>query len=138
MKTKVFNKGFTLIELMVVVAIVGILAAIAYPSYTRYVADARRADAQTNMFELAQFMERYYVSNGRYTTQTGAAPDLPFTKTPRDGADEFYTLALNNVSNSTYTLTATIKVTTGDSCGNLTLTHNGVKGASKGSIDDCW
>ncbi len=138
MKTKNSNKGFTLIELMIVVAIVGILAAVAYPAYDRYVRDARRADARTNLLELAQFMERYYTINARYTDSSAAAPSLPFDEAPKDGSDKFYDLSLSNVTATTYTLTASPKgAMSGDTCGDLTLEHTGVKGAG-GSIDDCW
>ena len=85
-------RGFTLIELMIAVAVVGILAAIAYPSYQEHVRKARRADAQTALLELAQFMERHYTANGRYLTTAGAAPVLPFDAAPKDGATKYYNI----------------------------------------------
>lgn len=60
------SKGFTLVELMIVVAVVGILSAIAYPSYTEYVLRGRRAEARTALMDLMQQQERYYTQNGRY------------------------------------------------------------------------
>ena len=123
------NKGMTLIELMIVVAVVGILAAVAYPSYQEHIRKARRADAQTALMELAQFMERYYTSNGTYV---GAA--LPFTEAPKDGGAKFYDLEFSaGPAASTYTLRASPK--SADACENLTLTHTGAKGAAKA---DCW
>ena len=82
--------GFTLIELMIVVAIIGIIAAVAYPSYQEYVRNAKRADAETALMELAHFMERYYPANGRYVDGDGDEPDLPFTQAPRDGGTKTY------------------------------------------------
>lgn len=133
------NKGFTLIELMIVVAIVGILAAIAYPSYQRYVQDSRRSDARANLLQLAQFMERYYTANGRYVDGNGNAPALPFTEAPRDGNDKYYDLRLAGVDAQNYTLTATPKgAMAGDRCGTLSINQAGVKAASAGSVDECW
>ena len=133
------SKGFTLIELMIVVAIVGILAAVAYPSYQRYVQDSRRSDARANLVQLAQFMERYYTANGRYVDGGGNAPALPFTESPRDGNDKYYDLQLQGVNAQNYTLTATPKgAMAGDRCGTLSINQAGVKAASGGSVDECW
>ena len=74
-------RGFTLIEVMIVVVIISILAAIAYPAYQSQLQQSRRIDAQTALLELAQYMERYYTTNGSYTGAT-----LPFTASPKDDA----------------------------------------------------
>ncbi|SEG76846.1 type IV pilus assembly protein PilE [Marinobacterium lutimaris] len=137
------TQGFTLIELMITVAVVGILAAIAYPSYQEYVKESRRSNARVDLLQLAQFMERYYTSNGRYTASGGVAPTLPYSQSPKDGSTKYYDLSLPAaaLTNSTYTLQAVPKgAMNGDRCGTLTLTHTGVKGVQGGSsgADDCW
>lgn len=129
-------KGFTLLELMIVVAIVGILTAVAYPSYQNYVQQARRADAQADLMQLAQWMERQFTVNGTYRNASGAAPTLPFTKSPSDGNDSYYGLTVATPDASSFTLTATASgAQVGDSCGNMTLNQTGAKTAA---ANDCW
>lgn len=143
----VFNKqrlqGFTLIELMVVVVVIAILGAIAYPSYQAHINKSRRADAQVGLVELAQFMERHYTSNGGYLSggNTGGAPALPFTSTPKGSNSSFYTLSLlNPVSAQAYVLQAIPEnAMADDKCGTLTLSNTGVKGQAAGlSLSECW
>ncbi len=83
------EKGFTLIELMIVVIIIGIIAAVAIPSYQRNVESTRRTTAQGDLLELAQFMERRYTNGYDYRDAGGNAPTLPFTTMPRQGTGTF-------------------------------------------------
>lgn len=133
--------GVTLIELMIVVAIVAILASVAYPSYDEHVRTTRRADAQTALLELAQFMERYYTTNGTYI---GADDDLPFDEAPKDGATKYYDLQFEADPTATsYVLEASPKnAMAADRCGSLFLWHTGRKSQGNdpnNAIDTtCW
>jgi type IV pilus assembly protein PilE len=139
MNKKVKQAGFTLIELMIVVGIVGILVAIAYPAYQDQIRKTKRADAEAGLTELAQFMERFYTSNGRYVDGGGAPPALPFTQTPKDENAKAYNLSLSAVNATSFTLQAVpIGAQAADSCGTLTLTNTGQKGASGGAVSTCW
>jgi type IV pilus assembly protein PilE len=123
--------GFTLIELMIVVAIVAILAAIAYPSYQRYVEQARRADAKSALLDASQRLERCYTQNNTYV-------GCPVAGTSPDG---FYAIAATAQTATAFTLTATPQnAQAGDTrCGTYTLQSTGARAAS-GSLgaDRCW
>lgn len=128
-------RGFTLIEIMVVVAILAILASIAVPSYQNSVAKSRRADAQAALQGLAQAMERHYTSTGSYAkaaaggADTGA-PLIFSTKAPIDGSATYYNLKIHAASATAYTLAAEpVGAQLGD--GVLVLTSTGRKGWDK-------
>lgn len=139
------SRGFTLIELMITVAIVGILAAVAYPSYQDSVRKSRRADAKAVLLEAAQWMERFYTENNRYDQDTGGtAVALPtsLAASPKDGATKYYNIAFNPAAaQSTFTLRATPTSNGGqdnDPCGYLTLNNLGQKGVESSTVEKCW
>ncbi|WP_295467932.1 type IV pilin protein [uncultured Pseudomonas sp.] len=141
--TKPLQRGFTLIEVMIVVAIVGILAAIAYPSYMEHIRKGNRADAEATLMQLSQFMERYYTGTGRYSKTAGQTdvPDNPAPPYPT-GTNYTFTITVGNAGTS-YTATATPNssgVMANDKCGNLTLTNTGLKGqtGTGATTADCW
>jgi len=126
-------RGFTLIELMITVAVVAILAAVAIPSYAEHVRKSRRAQAKADMVETAQLMERYHTVQNTYVGFT-----LPSTQSPRDGTPQ-YTLSLGNVSASAFTLTATPGTNQSkDKCGTMTLDQAGRKTPDHATVDGCW
>lgn len=146
------RRGFTLIEIMIVVAVIGILAAIAYPAYQDSVRKSRRGQAKADLTELAQIMERFFTENNRYNATSG--PDgiignaddvpvaLPFTASPRIGT-VFYniTLPAATLTASAFILNAApIGAQAGDPCGTYTLNQAGTKDVTGGSLTpaDCW
>jgi len=132
------QKGMTLIELMIVVVIIGILTAIAYPNYTAYVQRGNRAEARSILLETTQFLERNYTIANRYDqTSGGVAITLPFLQSPKSGTAK-YDVTVNFPDTQTFTLSATpTGVMAGDACGTLTLTNTGTQGAG-GSVAECW
>lgn len=134
--------GFTLIELMVAVAIVGILASIAYPSYMDSVRKSRRADAKAALSNAAQALERHYTEKNTYLNATlgdGAGAIFPdHAPTDREHGSAYYLLSIANQGVSTYSLKATpTGAMASDSCGVLTLDHLGQKGSAL-PIAQCW
>lgn len=143
-----YAHGFTLIELMITVAIIGILVSIAYPSYMDSVRKTRRVEAQTQLLAGMQAQERFYTENNTYTTVVlatsgcvGAACGLNYSSAT--SAEGHYTLSAaagptGSIATSV-TLTATLGTSSLDTqCGNLTLTSQGVKGSSIGTASKCW
>ncbi len=145
MSTDTRQSGFTLIEVMIVVAIVGILASIAYPSYMKYVRNANRADAQALMLENAQYMERRFTTCGSYAAVGGAAApcnaaaDLPKDQSPENGTAR-YSVTLTEATATAFTIQAAPAGTYADAlCGTMTITQTGAKTETgAGSLGDCW
>lgn len=141
--------GFTLVEVMIVVAIVGILSALALPAYGRYVQRAARAEGRSTLLEAAQFMQRFYSDNNRYDADlVGNDPVLPneLSVSPPNGQARRYNISLdmNALTPLAYTLQAVPTVAqANDGCGTLTLNSLGVRGASvpgnnAAGVADCW
>ncbi|GAA6140726.1 type IV pilin protein [Hydrogenophaga sp. 5NK40-0174] len=134
--------GFTLIEVMIVAAVVAILAAVAYPAYEDSRRRAARADVQSDLMELAQASERFFSQNNRYDqTRAGAAYVLPFTQSPRSGVGLKYNiLFVTAAAGQTYTLQAVpVGKQVADVCGTLTINQLGVSTPALGTNGrPCW
>lgn len=142
------TRGWTLTELLMVMAIMAVLASMAWPSYTQHIQRGHRAEAMAVLLEAQHFMERYYTAFGRYSLQaTGAAvaPPLP-TRLQRipdvsTGVAARYLVGVSQVSANSYTLSAVPAGSmANDRCGSLTLTHTSVRGTSSSSVTavECW
>jgi type IV pilus assembly protein PilE len=142
--TRYRQRGFTLIELMITVAVVGILAAIAYPSYAEYVARGSRSQATADLMAAQQWMERFYTENYRYdrnaanTANTSGTTGLVaqvFVQTPSGGSAR-YNVRLDAADANSYTLRATRTGSmASDKCGDFTINHLGSRSIAAGTYD---
>lgn len=149
---RIASFGFTLIEMMIVVAIVAILAAIAMPSYWQYVAKTNRSAAEGCLSQYATYMERYYTTNLSYAQDTSATPVansaigspsplvLDCAATSQTGNNYQYSASVPTAT--TYTLTATpinAQLTRDKQCSTLTLNQIGTRTISgTGALAQCW
>lgn len=133
------SAGFTLVELMIVVVVIGILSAVAYPNYTEYVRKGHRAEARAGLLQAAQWMERAATATGKYPKK------LPSTLEDVPGGR--YTIKVEDVDGDGATYTLKAKPAPGtdqknDKCGTFTLTYNGQQGVEgegdKLSAEQCW
>jgi type IV pilus assembly protein PilE len=131
--------GFTLLELVITCAIVAILAAIAYPSYTSSVQKSRRSEATAALLGISSQMERWSTEKGTYATATlGAAPPAVFAARTENS---YYNLSLTGLTATTYTVRAIpAGVQAGDPCGTFTYNEQGVKNVTGGTWTkaQCW
>jgi type IV pilus assembly protein PilE len=99
--------GFTMIELLVVITLLGLIAAIALPSYGNYVKKTRRKDAQADLVNISNALERYYTANNTYATATLGAAGIYPAASPIDGNSKYYNLSISAATATGYTLLAT-------------------------------
>lgn len=133
------NNGFTLIEMMITVVIIGVLAAIAIPSYSNYVLRSHRSEGQALLNETAARMERYYAQNNTYEAATIEKLGIKAAS-----PNNYYTVSIDKSTATTYELSATpvgqqLKDTV---CGTLRLDSVGTRGASEAANAEatraCW
>jgi type IV pilus assembly protein PilE len=147
-------RGFTLIELMIVLAILGLLGAIALPSYTSHTAKAYRTDARAQLLQVAQFMQRFYAANDNFKADRkgnavlGQIPEMLLHSPSQGPALYDLTIPEATLSEQNFiiqmTPVASGKMAT-DECGTFTLTSTGIKGVAVGTNtgnttlrDKCW
>ncbi len=132
------HAGFTLMEVMIVVFIIGILAAVAYPNYTEHVQRARRAEGKAALLKTQGALERYFTVNNTYTTNLALVRANAFSGD--NPASSAYTIAVapgpTGIASS-YVITATPNAND-PLCGRLTLDNVNTKGQERGTQAACW
>lgn len=143
------QRGFTLIEMVVTMAIIALLTAMAIPSYTAYIMRSNRSEARGQLLEIATWMERWRTERGRYDNpaSVGNPPPTPpfpiaYTQSPPPPSAAKYNIVVATPTAVGYTITATATgMMTGDICTTLTITETGLRGFTTGgggTQDICW
>lgn len=134
------SRGFTLIEVLMVVAIIGILVAVAVPSYRNNLMVSRRAEAKTVLLQVASDQERFYSSNNTYSTN--AQPLASPAVATRTSENSFYLVTVAACGagiSSCFLATATAQGDQAtDDCTTLTLNSVGTRGATGSTVEECW
>ena len=138
----------TLVELMIVMVIIGVLAAIAYPNYTQYITKTKRAVGKSMLMQLANRQEQYFQDNKTYTADL---MDLGFAASriyvdrnadvTTDTAEAIYYIGADSASSTQFIITAVPQgahATNDANCGSLTLDQTGTKGATGTNPENCW
>ena len=142
------QRGVTLLELMIVVAIVAIISAFAFPSYMQYVVNTKRTVASSALLQIADRQQQFFMDNKQYADDL---TDLGFAANPlvladtgnsttASDSDAAYSISVSNVAVTTYTLTAAPlhgQASRDTHCASLSLDQAGARGNSGGG-DDCW
>jgi len=136
-------KGFSLIELLIAMAIMGILVAVALPVYTNSVVRSNRAEAKNELMQVAAEQERFFSSNNTYSDDATPLITPNVAGRDRTTTNAWYTISVaacaGGAIGNCFIATATPQGTqTADVCTTLTITNTGVRGATGSTADDCW
>ncbi len=129
-------RGVTLMELMIVVVIIGILTAIAYPSYRQYVAKAKRNEAKAALLQISTMQERFYLQNSTYTADMTALGFPVGANFPTDSGS--YVVNVTAASPAAFSATATYQKADAEAGKCATFSIDGVGSKTSTPFDDCW
>ena len=138
MQTKKMRRGFTLIELIIVVAIITILVGVAFPAYTESVRKASRSDAKAELTDVAQRLQRCFTAYSTYNN-SGCGVATEYGGGSVISQEGLYNVTAT-INATTFTLTAApAGKQASDKCGSLAQTNTGLRGVStSASVDECW